>query len=260
MIVIYFSGTGNSKWLAEEFAKRMDIEAYSIEQDVDFDSLLSRVNTIAVCYPVYGSCVPRIMREFAERYKQCFETRKLIIFCTQMMCSGDGAKAFARLVPGCDPRVIYAEHFSMPNNICNFFLFPIRERERIKKTERALRKLDRVCSDLHSGIVKRRGWSPVSVLLGKTQNIASPRLEAQGLSSFRTDESCTGCGACVKHCPTRNLELVHGTVLQKDRCTLCYRCVNLCPTQSCTVFFLHKKPKRQYKGPQKPCVISGTAR
>lgn len=247
MVIVYFSGTGNSKYIAEQFAERMNIKAYSIEQDLDFEMLFTKEDTIAVCYPVYGSCVPRIMREFVEKYKSFFGTRKLIIFCTQMLFSGDGARAFARLLPGCDERVIYAEHFLMPNNICNFFLFPITEKEAIKKPKKAIKKLELVCSDIQKGIVKKRGWHIFSTLLGKTQNIAYPKMEMKGRSSFRTDESCIVCGLCAKNCPTHNLEIVNGKVVQKSNCTLCYRCVNLCPKRSCTVY-LHRKPKKQYKG------------
>ena len=247
MVMVYFSGTGNSRYIVEQFAGRMDIKAYSIEQDLDFDAVLAGEDTIAVCYPIYGSCVPRIMREFVQKYRIYFEEKKLIIFCTQMLFSGDGARAFARLIRGCDERVIYAEHFLMPNTICNFFLFPMTERERIRKPEKALKKLDLVCSNIRNGIVKKRGWNIFSALLGKTQNIAYPRIEQKGKSSCRADESCIGCGLCVKNCPVCNLELSDGRVIQKNNCILCYRCVNLCPSQSCTVY-LHKKPKQQYKG------------
>lgn len=247
MIIVYFSGTGNSKYIAEQFAKRMRINAYSIEQKLNFKALLSSEDTIAVCYPIYGSSVPRIMRKFVSKYKTCFQSKKLIIFCTQMLFSGDGARAFARLIPGCEEHVIYAEHFFMPNNICNFSLFPITERERRRKPIKALKKLDRVCLDIRHGIVKKRGWNICSTLLGKTQNIAFAKIEQQGRASFRTDKSCIGCGLCVKRCPAHNLELKDGRVVQKGNCTLCYRCVNLCPKQSCTVF-IHKKPKKQYKG------------
>ena len=105
------------------------------------------------------------------------------------------------------------------------FLFPITERERIKKPEKALKKLDLVCSDIQNGIVKKRGWNAFSTLLGKTQNIAYPKMERKGKSSFRTDETCIGCGLCVKSCPAHNLALVNGRVIQKNNCTLCYRCV-----------------------------------
>lgn len=194
MVMVYFSGTGNSRYIAEQFAKRMNIKAYSIEQELGFDMLLADEDTIAVCYPIYGSCVPRIMREFVAKYKIYFETKKLIIFCTQMLFSGDGARAFARLIKGCEERVIYAEHFLMPNNICNFFLFPMTEKEKIKKPEKAQKKLDLVCSDIQNGIVKKRGWNIFSTLLGKTQNIAYPKMERKGKDSFRTDKSCIGCG------------------------------------------------------------------
>lgn len=247
MFVIYFSGTGNSKYIAQQFAKRMHTQAYDIEQKLKFDELFEKEDTIAVCYPIYGSCVPLIMRKFVAKYKNCFQDKKLIIFCTQMLFSGDGARAFTRLLPGCDKRVIYAEHFMMPNNICNFFLFPITEKEKSGKSRKALKKLDRVCSHIRRGIVKKRGWNPISTLLGKTQNVAFRKIERQGRSSFRTDQSCIGCGLCVKKCPTRNLEMKDGKIEQKGRCTLCYRCVNLCPKQSCTVL-VHQKPKKQYKG------------
>ena len=68
VIIVYFSGTGNSKYLAEQFAKRMNINVYSIEQNLDFETIFSHEDTIAFCYPIYGSCVPRIMREFVSKY------------------------------------------------------------------------------------------------------------------------------------------------------------------------------------------------
>lgn len=67
MVIVYFSGTGNSKYIAEKFADRMQIEAHSIEENIDFGQIFDKVDTIAVCYPIYSSCVPLIMREFVKR-------------------------------------------------------------------------------------------------------------------------------------------------------------------------------------------------
>ena len=100
MLMLYFSGTGNSKYIARQFSSRMGCGCLSIEDNVDFNSLIRKTDTVAVCYPIYGSCVPRIMREFAKAHSEALKDKKLIIFCTQMMFSGDGARAFARLLPG----------------------------------------------------------------------------------------------------------------------------------------------------------------
>ncbi len=214
---------------------------------MDFDSLISAADTLAVCYPIYGSMVPRIMREFVEMHGEVIRKKRLIIFCTQMMFSGDGAKAFTRLLPVCERQVLYAEHFHMPNNLCNIPFLPIREGERIRKKKAADRKLQRVCRDLQNGISKKRGWSRWSELLGRTQSASFPRSEERGRSSFHADGDCTRCGLCVRQCPMHNLELSEGGVVQKNNCTLCYRCVNNCPQKAVTVL-LGRKPGRQYKG------------
>lgn len=247
MIMLYFSGTGNSEYIARRFSERMGVHCHSIEEDMDFAKLLADEDTVAVCYPIYGSCAPRIMRDFVERHRAILSEKKLIILCTQMMFSGDGARAFARLLPGCDDHVVYAEHFNMPNNISNFWLFPIREGERRRKQRAADRKIERVCRDIQSGIINLRGWSDFSALLGKMQNTHWLDVEEKQKSSFLANSDCNRCGLCVRRCPVQNLVLTETGVSQKNNCILCYRCVNLCPKQAATVL-LHKKPKRQYKG------------
>lgn len=247
MTILYFSGTGNSAYIAKGFARRMGADCHSIEEDVDFAALLDAHDTVAVCYPIYGSCVPRIMREFAVKHSTILGEKKLIILCTQMMFSGDGARAFARLLPGCDENVIYAEHFNMPNNISNFWLFPIGEGERKRKQHAADRRLECICHNIQGGIVRRRGWGGFSTLLGKLQNSGWPAIEEKRNGSFIADGDCNLCGLCVRHCPMGNLELTEAGVTQKSNCILCYRCVNLCPQKAATVL-LHTKPKQQYKG------------
>lgn len=246
MLIIYFSGTGNSEYIAKQFSKKMNAECHSIEENISFKELFQLTDTVAVVYPIYGSCVPRIMREFVKVYLDEFKNKKLIIFCTQMLFSGDGARAFARLIPDSDKHVIYAEHFKMPNNICNSFL-PMTKKELIAKPLKANKKLDKVCADIKKGVIKRRGWNVVSMLLGKTQNIAYPTMEEKARHDFKADHTCILCGLCVKACPMHNLEIADGVLNQKDNCTVCYRCVNICPKQAATVYF-KSKPRKQYKG------------
>ena len=89
MVIVYFSGTGNSAYLAKLFARQMECECYSIEEAIDFEAVFQKQDIIAICYPIYGSCVPKIMRDFAAKHRSLLEQKKLIIFCSQMMFSGD---------------------------------------------------------------------------------------------------------------------------------------------------------------------------
>lgn len=247
MLMLYFSGTGNSRYIAQQFSRRIQADCHSIEEAIDFDRLIGATDTVAFCYPIYGSCVPRILREFTAAHAGALANKKLVILCTQMMFSGDGARAFTDLLAGSAQRVLYAEHFNMPNNICNLWIFPIREGERRRKLRAADKKLDRVCSELEQGVVRLRGWSKASRLLGQVQNASWPMVEEKNRATFQADGDCTRCGLCVQLCPMHNLTLTDDGIEQRGNCILCYRCVNACPCCAATVL-LHSKPQRQYRG------------
>ena len=180
MLMLYFSGTGNSKYIANLFSKKVNAKCYSIEENIDFKKEIKRHNTIAFCYPIYASNVPRIMREFVSKYVEELKDKKLIIFCTQLFFSGDGARVFTDLLPKGYGEVIYAEHFNMPNNICNIKIFPIKNGEEMKKyIKAAQRKMNRICKDLEKGKVKKRGLNKVSNLIGKSQSKYWPNIEEE---------------------------------------------------------------------------------
>ncbi len=182
------------------------------------------------------------------KYAKLIENKKLIILCTQVCFSGDGACAFTRLIPKIRENVLYAEHFNMPNNICNFELFPIKNGEQAQKhLIAAEKKMDRISKHLAQGIVKKRGFSSFSYILGRVQGAFWPDVEEKNKSSVKTDEDCIKCGICVKLCPMKNLELNKKGIHQHGNCMLCYRCVNACPEKAITVL-INKKPRVQFKG------------
>ena len=111
MVLLYFSGTGNSKYIAELFCRYINIQCHSIEDNIDFSQILTSEETIVFCYPIYGSRPPRIMREFVEQHIEFIKNKKIIIFCSQLIFSGDGARSFTDLFPKNWIEVIYAEHF-----------------------------------------------------------------------------------------------------------------------------------------------------
>lgn len=249
MLMLYFSGTGNSKYIAELFAKNMDVACHSVEEAADFDALISAEDTIGFCYPIYGSRVPRIMREFVLTHIAALRGKKLVIFCTQMTFSGDGARCFTDLFPKGWVKVIYAEHFLMPNNVCNFFLLPRTNAEKIAEClRRAGPKMDAVCQNIKTGVVKRRGFNPVSRALGLVQGASMPEIERKARDDVRVNASCNGCGLCATLCPMHNLKLEGGKAIGARNCIMCYRCVNRCGQKAITTFS-HEPVKEQYHGP-----------
>ena len=266
MLMLYFSGTGNSKYIAELFCSVMNMhtdqtantglpanadmnaQCYSIEENINFKELISSHETIGFCYPIYGSRVPRIMRGFAGKYIGLLKDKKVIIFCTQWMFSGDGARVFIDMFSRNYVEVIYAEHFFMPNNVNNLFILPLESDKKIKKyAAGAERKMQLVCDNIKNGIIKKRGFNGFSRFLGLFQGVFMPTWEKKALDLVKVYDDCNQCGICVSICPMRNFENRNGKIVTKGNCTICYRCINKCPQKAIAVF-LKARVKNQYKG------------
>ena len=248
MIFLYFSGTGNSKYIAELFCKKMNVTCHSIEDEVDFAHLISSETVIGFCYPIYGSRVPRIMREFVSTYRELLEKKKLIIFCTQMIPVCDGTRAFTDLFQSNSVEVIYAERFTMPNNINNVPLFPLSGEKGIKKSlAKAEKKMQVVCENIEKGVVVKRGFDIFSRTLGSFQGALLPFIENVGRKGVRINESCNKCQLCVSSCPMKNFNSDSNMITTNDNCTLCFRCINKCPKKAISIL-RRRKVKQQYKG------------
>jgi len=248
MAMLYFSGTGNSKYIAELFSQIKKVECYSIEESVDFESIISTEDTIAFCYPIYMSRVPRIMREFVAKHMDALKGKKIIIFCTQLILSGDGTRAFAKLFPKNHIDIIYTEHFFMPNNMPDIFILPIASKKSIEKyLARTKRKMEKVCNNIDSGKIKKRGFNIISRLLGVPQSIFFGATERRANHSVSIDSDCTNCGVCIMICPMNNFSAEGDKIINNHNCTICYRCINACPKKAISVL-LSGKIKRQFKG------------
>jgi len=248
MIMLYFSATGNSRYIAELFSGKMDAACHSIEEETDFAGLMASEDVIGFCYPIFGSRVPRLMREFIVAHMQSLENKKLIIFCTQMGGSGDGARALTDIFPHDYVNVIYAEHFLMPNNVCNLFILPLASKKVTRwYLKKAKKKMQRVCTNIKNGKIKKRGFNTVSRALGLIQGSFMPGIEKRAKDKVWIDEDCNQCCLCVSICPMENFKYESGKITTKNNCMMCYRCINKCPQKAISVF-LRGKVKKQYIG------------
>ena len=188
------------------------------------------------------------MREFVVTHEQSLKNKNLIIFCTQMAGSGDGARALTDVIPHNDFEVICAEHFLMPNNVCNLFILPLAGAKATQwYLEKAQRKMRTVTADIKNGKVKRRGFNPVSRALGLIQGSFMPGIERRAANKVYIDEDCDRCGLCVTICPMENFRSESGKIETNNNCMICYRCINKCPLKAISVF-LRGKVKKQYAG------------
>lgn len=244
MIIFYFSGTGNTKFIAKTFSRFMNCESHSIEENIDFRELIIDNNIITLCYPIHFSKSPIIFMEFVDKYKDDLKGKKIISLCSQQFFSGDGARSIVDFLE--DVEVIYAEHFNMQNNITSLhWYYKLTKVNSNRNLKRNYKKLYKASEDIKNGKVRLRGFNNFSKTFGKFQNIKPERLKEKQANAVKINENCIMCNKCVVECPTKNLENNSEKIVSKNRCTFCFRCVNICPKQAITVI-VHGEVKEQY--------------
>lgn len=239
-VIFYFSGTGNTWWVSETLARHLrdggaPAQACSIEQlqPGEAERRIRQSDVVGFGFPVYGSDLPQPMKDFIGSLPVFPEEIPCFVFCTQWIWSGDGARTGADLLGPHGFRVLWGDHFLMPNNVSvGLVRLPYTndpgKLEAVR--ERNSRKIGGLARRILSGTPRRRGFSPVSLLLGSLQRAPFRRAFHRLRDDIHPDPArCTGCGYCIRVCPSGNLLLEGGRVSTRGTCVLCMRCYNFCP-------------------------------
>lgn len=257
LLALYFSGTGNTKYAVEKFSNHMnsggiDCQCLSIETGQDIKEEIMSADTVLIGYPIYGSDMPNIMKDFLSKNAMLFSGKQIITLITQFLGSGDGAAQAVKFLRkhGCKTKCISTIHINMPSNISDVSIPKIKNGiQNTKKIRKADKKIEQCAERILKDKAIKNGRQFYSWFIGFFCQRMWYRifLERKLKSSLKiTNSLCINCGKCIECCPAKNLELIDGTVTPKGKCTTCYRCINLCPKKAICLFS-RKTPKEQYK-------------
>ena len=249
--VFYFSGTGNTRYVAfylsRKLSEEFDVSTADICEPINDDML--KADLILLAFPIYGSSPPIPMRNFAVGIGDGWKGKTVAIAETQYFFSCDGAASLGRTLVKLGADVKYAEHFNMPNNLGDGAVFKVRNgSDNDEILARAEKKMDAFAAKIIGGIEFRRGFNVVSHAAGYyLQRKWWRKGESEKRNLLKIDENlCIGCGKCVKKSPVGNISLAEGKAKGLGKCVFCYRCVNLCPKSAITLF--GKRTLTAYRG------------
>lgn len=269
-MIFYFTGTGNTRWVAKEIAEAIGEELLSIpqlikEQRYQFE--LQEKERIGFCFPTHGWQPPRIVREFISRLVlKGYHSH----FCWALTTCGDNMgeamtifnKELAKneALHAEDGSPLQAESvFSviMPESyVCLPFMKtdPIdKERRKIEHARQQLQHITSIIKDSERGIVElEKGATPrlYSYVIGAyfNQKMVTDK-------KFTVDEDvCTRCGKCSKVCPVDNIAGTPPTWLHNGQCTCCLACYHYCPVHAINYGSITRKREQYYfnrRGDQK---------
>ena len=257
-MIFYFSGTGNTRWVAEQIAKAIGDELVYIPdaiRDGKYDYTIDEKETIGFCFPTHGWQPPRIVREFISKLK--VELR----YCWAVTTCGDNIgetmtilnKDLAKI--GLRASAMFS--VIMPESyVCLPFMYTDTEEKEHQKIATARQQLPHIIEcirERRTGVVElEKGATPrlYSYVIGGYFNA---RMITD--KKFMVDEDvCIKCGKCAKVCPVDNIQGTPPEWIHNGRCTSCLACYHYCPTHAINFGKITRKRGQYYfnkRGDQK---------
>jgi len=228
-MILYFSGTGNSEFVAKRIARETGAESLNLWERIrNHDrAALSADSPWILVVPTYAWRIPRIVENWLLETPLCGNRELYVI----MTCGSEAGNAGFYAKRMCEKKgMIFRGCFSvvMPENYIAMFEAPGREEalEILTKAEPEIRKAaayikhGRDFPRPKAGLVDRLKSGPVNVLF-------YPLFVHSG--KFRALETCISCGRCVTDCPLGNIRLEDGAPVWGENCTHCMACICRCP-------------------------------
>ena len=275
-MIFYFSGTGNTRWAAQQLAESTKEQLLFIPDELKGECFyeLREDERLGFCFPVHGWQPPHIVRQFIQRLTITSQTSSIYSYalCTCGDSTGLAMTILAKELSAKGITLQSCQSLIMPESyVCLPFMYtdtPQREREKIEQAKVDLEKFIEVV------VNRRSGYSQLT--LGLTPWTFSHVIGAYFNRFMITDRKftvdsdlCLHCGQCAKVCPVGDIELrteqsaasspsdatsPSSAVpywLHDDRCTCCLSCYHHCPVHAINYGRITRKRGQYYFGHSK---------
>ncbi|MDO4976005.1 MAG: EFR1 family ferrodoxin, partial [Eubacteriales bacterium] len=222
-MVLYFSGTDNSKHVAESLHDPRTVDIKIALQQKKCGFTLKEGESVGIVCPVYYSGIPKTVIDFIHHMKLKGE----ITYLYGILTHGGGPGGAGSMLERELSKKGYPLHacfdVKMPSNYIMFG--PLKdiedEKQRIIDAEPAIAEIKNMVDQT---IHIKPDWSKMDLILTRAMYpLCKMRMSTK---KFYADERCVGCGVCASRCPSRCIEMIDGKpVWTKDECVRCMACL-----------------------------------
>lgn len=239
LLIIYFSGTGNTRSVAEYMRKNMkkhcECDIFSTEKlPDDFD--INHYKAAVIGFPTYHSQPAKPVMRWLSKVK----TEKNIpvfLFTTCGLYSENSLRCFALeavkhgLIPikNSSYRCSATDGMLLAPNMEIWF-----------RHENGLE--ERISSDCEDFMGLLQIHAPCRIPAEKWYSVLNAPNKLMGMNYrhriYFDHNRCTGCGKCVRSCPEGALAMTESKfrIIFSQKCISCLRCVHHCPSKALSLY------------------------
>lgn len=237
-MIFWFSGTGNSQWVAQNLASTLNDTLVDIAQatlDQQHDYSLKHGESIGFVFPTHSWGPPPIVCQFIKTLN--ISGYDSSTHCYMVTTCGDDTGLTVEILQKSlgDIHLNAAFSIQMPNTYICLPGFDVDDYDiEHRKLTAARARIEKVAM----AIAERRNI--IDVVRGSVpwlkSRVVRPIFVATLMSDrkFKCDTiTCTHCGSCAKQCPVNNIIMGNDNTPQwQGNCTMCLRCLHMCPARA----------------------------
>lgn len=229
-VILYFTGTGNSLYIARQLANAGD-ELLSIPQLMKQGRFAIEADEIGLVYPVYAHMPPYMVRQFIQKARLKAGYKFAVLTYGALKCNA--VEILDDISQKADNAFDYINTIVMPDNwLPNFDMDEQKTMdkhipenlEKIQADIAAEKHWHEPVTDrerrMHQGFMNYTGMDPEVGFLMKSEKY------------FTVTDACIGCVVCVSVCPRGNYKLGACGVEMRGDCEFCFSCIQNCPQKA----------------------------
>ena len=231
-MVLYFSATNNSKFVAEYIAEKLNDNLVCMNDIIkncnNFD--FSSNTPFVVVAPIYAWRVPRLVESLLENAK--FNGSRDIYFVVTMGGMAGGYCKYLKKITK-EKNLNYKGSASvlMPDNYMVSFKMPSKS-ESINTIKESLASIDKIVECIKGNIeLDKEKDNLFGRFLSSFINSCFYKFAIKP-KKFTVSDKCIKCEQCIKNCPTNNISLINDKISFEKNCMFCFGCIHKCPTHA----------------------------
>lgn len=233
--IVYFSGTGNSKYVARYLDMKLKESGHTCKiASIEKDNIIDEdIELLIIGGPIYASNVPEKLLKWINKNVPKKNAKAIVYSTSAGTANAHGVEALANKLDKKGYKVIGKEIYKMPSNFY-FGKYSKSTDEEIKVMLNNVRKQsDNLVSDINSNNLKLDDKNNENVILRNSlAKVFSGMAKFIG-KNFSTGEECIKCGICIKECPKNNISFTsEGNIKFGNKCMACARCIHICPNNA----------------------------
>ncbi len=236
-MIFWFSGTGNSLYIAKNIAEKNDLKLVSIASAVNsgtefFEYDLEEGEIVGFVFPVYAWAPPKMVLNFISKLKlKNYNNNYTFCVATCGGNVGNTVKVMEESLNTANIKLSAGFSVIMPNNyiVVGNVDSKAKEEKKLAEAEETTKKISEIVTEKKSGMFNVvKGPLP-----GLFTGLVSPIFNKRAIrtDSFYATDKCNGCGICEKVCTCKSIKVDKRPKWGKE-CNQCLACINFCPTKA----------------------------